>query len=88
MHLDFNCPLSPAALNGPNWTIRHGGFRYTGALLLSASPAPHQVTGSFIKGAPDPGVTSVDYAPPPADLLSATLVPAAAFAAFPLVAVP
>lgn len=88
MILDFDRPLLPGGLNTGNWTVRHGGFRYTCTGAIAAAPGSHQVSAGFTAGAPDPGATSVDYAPPPPDLMATTTVPAAAFAAFPLTPLP
>lgn len=77
----FDKPLQPGALNSANWSLRANG----NALSANTAAAAGNVV-SGIMGLPvaDPGIDVINFAPPPADVLSLTGLPAVAFAGFPL----
>lgn len=78
----FNQPLQPGALDTGNWTLRATGNAHTAATATAAGSVVSGVMGLPVA---DPGADVVNFAPPPADVLSLTGLPAVAFTDFPLV---
>lgn len=78
----FNQPLQPGVLDAANWTLRENSQARTAS---TATAAGNVVSGVMGLGAADPGSDVINFAPPPADVLSLTGLPAVAFTDFPLV---
>lgn len=78
----FDKPLEPATLAAGNWDFRATGSTFTADTAVAAGST---VSGTSTEGAENPGDDSVNYGAAPADVLSLTALPAAAFTDFPLV---
>lgn len=77
----FDQPLQPGVLDAANWTLRENSNARTASTATAAS---NVVSGLMGLGAADPGADVINFAPPPADVLSLTGLPAVAFTDFPL----
>lgn len=80
--MTFDKPIQPGPLAGGNWSFKANDFPFAPA---DATAAASTVSGSSILGLLDPGPDVANYAAAPADVLSLTGLPAAAFTNFPLV---
>lgn len=78
----FDKPLQPGALNAGNWTLRENDNARS---ANTATAAGSVVSGTMGLPVADPGADVINFAPPPADVLSLTGLPAVAFTDFPLV---
>ena len=78
----FDKALQAGVLNEANWTFFASGSPFLGD---SATAAGNVVSGASTIGIPGPGDDVANYAAAPADVLSLTGLPAAAFTDFPLV---
>ncbi len=84
--LGFDTDLEPGPITGTTLTFRANNNRRRVVNPTAAGPI---ITGSSVLVGADVGDDVVDYAPPPFDIRHAvTLVPAAAFADFPLGVIP
>jgi hypothetical protein len=79
----FDLPLQAGALNAANWLITKPAGGGT-VVATSASASGSTVSGTWVGGIGAPGTGSIEYAPPPFDVLSLATVAAPAFAGFPL----
>ena len=82
----FNRNLTPGILNGLNWTMRPGGFLRVGNVVSALANVVSGTTNPHILG---PALDTIQYAPPPSDVLAARdSTPAAAFTDYPLTILP
>lgn len=79
----FDRPLTAGALNAANWLITKPAGGGT-VVATGASASGSVVSGTWVGGIGAPGTGSIEYAPPPFDVLSASGQPALAFSGFPL----
>lgn len=77
----FDKALQSGALNAANWDFIATDIDFTG---LTAVAAGSVVSGTSAAGLGDIGPDAANYAAAPADVLSLTGLPAAAFVDFPL----
>lgn len=78
----FDKPLQPGVLDAGNWSLRESNQARS---ANAATAAGNVVSGTVAFPSADPGPPVINFAPPPADVLSLTGLAAVAFAAFPLV---
>lgn len=86
IRITFDAQLNPQAVTGSTVTFRVNNMRRRGTFMNALGD---QVSGDSVVVGADVGVDGVDYAPPPFNIRRAdTLLPAAAFADFPLTVIP
>lgn len=86
--VDFDRPLTPAALDPTNWWLRRFNQQWTPLAGQAGVPPNRATTTGWTLGPFFPGVDAIWYDPPPFNVRGVTGTPAPGIHGFPLTVLP